>query len=147
MRRALEEAERAFQGGEVPVGALLVRGDEIVGAGHNRVEETGCPFEHAEIIAMREAAERFGWRALSECTLYVTLEPCVMCVGAAILARIPRIIFGAREPRTGACESIFSIPNEPHLGHRLTVTGSIEEASCRKILKEFFKRRRGEERE
>ncbi|NIM19670.1 MAG: hypothetical protein GTO51_04745 [Candidatus Latescibacteria bacterium] len=144
MQQALGEARKAFQEGEVPVGAVLVRGGALVGRGRNRVETTGDPFAHAEIVAMRGVVEKYGRWELGECTLYVTLEPCTMCVGAAILARIPRLVFGAREERTGACESVFSIPNEPALGHNLIVTGGVEEESCRRILQEFFEIRREE---
>lgn len=144
MTRALEEAEKALEAGEVPVGAVVVRNDVIIGAGHNRVEETGFPFEHAEVVAMWDGVQRFDRWVLGECSLYVTVEPCVMCVGAVILARIPRVVFGAREPKTGACESIFSIPTEPCLEHRMAVIGGVEGDRCRALLQDFFRSRRAD---
>ena len=143
MREALREAERGFEKGEVPVGAVVVLRGEIVGRGHNRTEEKWIPFEHAEIVAMWEAVGKVGAHALADAVLYSTIEPCVMCTGAALLARIPRVVFGAREPRTGACESVFSIPNEPSLDHRMVVIGGIEEERCRALMQRFFRDRRG----
>ena len=143
MEFALEEAHRALEAGEVPVGAVVVHANEVVGRGHNRIERTGYPFEHAEIVALWDAVGKVGARALSESVLYCTIEPCVMCIGAAILARVPRVVFGAHEPNTGACESVFSIPNEPRLGHRIVVTGGVEEDRCREIMRRFFQGRRG----
>lgn len=144
MGEAIVEAEAAFAEGEVPVGAVVVVENRIVGRGHNRSERTGYPFEHAEVVAMWDAVGAVGARALTQSVLYVTVEPCVMCTGAAILARVPRVVFGAREPRTGACESVFSIPNEPALTHRMVVTGGVEQERCARLMKEFFAARRGE---
>lgn len=143
MGKALEEARRALGEGEVPVGAVVVSRDKIIGRGHNRTEATGRPFEHAELIAMREAAGAVEGKNLTECVLYSTIEPCVMCIGAALLARIPRIVFGAREPKTGACESVFSIPNEPALDHQIVVTGGVEAKQAQELMQSFFRRRRG----
>jgi len=143
MRLALEEARRALDAGEVPVGAVVVHANEVAGRGHNRTESTGYPFEHAEVVALWDAVGKIGAHGLSESVLYSTIEPCVMCIGAAILARVPRVVFGAREPRTGACESVFSIPNEPRLDHRIVVTGGVEEDRCREIMQRFFQERRG----
>jgi tRNA(adenine34) deaminase len=126
MQCAIAEAENALANGEVPVGAVVVYKGEIVGKGHNRTEKTGFPFEHAEVVAMWDAVARHDRWVLGESALYVTLEPCVMCVGAAILARVPRIVFGAREPKTGACESVFSIPNEPRLDYKPAVIGGVD---------------------
>jgi tRNA(adenine34) deaminase len=145
MRRALELARQAADEGEVPVGAILVRAGELAGSGYNQVERTGDPLAHAEMLAFRQALSSGERRALQDCTLYVTLEPCTMCVGAAILARIPRLVFGTREPKTGACESLFSIPNEPALEHRMAVVGGVEADRCRELLQDFFKRRRSGE--
>ena len=142
MKRALGLAERAFESGEVPVGAVVVFRDDVVGEGHNRMQKTGYPFEHAEVVAMWDAVGRLGKHSLSECVLYVTVEPCVMCIGAAILARIPRVVFGAREPKTGACESVFSIPNDPALDHHIVVTGGIEADRSRELMQSFFRERR-----
>jgi len=142
MGKALEEARRAFESGEVPVGAVVVHRDRIVGRGHNRVEQTGQPFEHAEVVAMWEAVGTLERKTLDDCVLYSTVEPCVMCIGAALLARVPRVIFGVREPATGACESVFSIPNEPALEHSIVVTGGVEEARARELMQAFFRDRR-----
>ena len=142
MRVALEEARAAFSQGEVPIGAVVVLGDEAIGRGHNQTEQSGQPFEHAEIRALWDATRSVGARALEQAVLYSTIEPCVMCIGAVILARIPRVVFGAREPRTGACESIFDIPNEPRLMQRIAVIGGIEEAACRELMQRFFEQRR-----
>lgn len=142
MRAALEEAELAFHEGEVPVGAVVVLDDRIVGRGHNQTERSGQPFEHAEMRALWEATQAAGVHALEQAVLYVTIEPCVMCIGAVILARLPRVVFGAREPRTGACESIFNIPNEPRLMQRIAVIGGIEEEKCRELMQRFFAARR-----
>lgn len=142
MRVALEEAERAFAAGEVPVGAVVVKRDRVVGRGHNRTEKTGYPFEHAEVVAMWDAIGETKERVLADCVLYSTIEPCVMCIGAAILARIPRVVFGAREPKTGACESVFSIPNEPALDHRVVVSGGVEAERCRDLMRRFFRMKR-----
>jgi tRNA(adenine34) deaminase len=144
MRQAIAEAEKALEQGEVAVGAVVVRRGTIMGRGHNRTEKTGCPFEHAEIVAMSDAVKTHDRWALAEGVLYVTVEPCVMCVGAILLARLPRIVYGAREPRTGACDSILSIPNEPALGHRLAVIGGVEEAVCRELMQRSFKAPRAE---
>jgi tRNA(adenine34) deaminase len=142
MQVALDEARAAFGKGEVPIGAVVVLGDEVVGRGHNQTEASGQPFEHAEIRALWDATRSVGARALEQAVLYSTIEPCVMCIGAVILARIPRVVFGAREPRTGACESIFDIPNEPRLMQRIAVIGGVEETACRELMQRFFEKRR-----
>lgn len=142
MGKALELARKAFDEGEVPVGAVVVHRNRIVGRGHNRTVQTGQPFEHAEMVAMWEAVAALGHRTLDNCVLYSTVEPCVMCVGAALLARVPRVIFGVREPATGACESLFSIPNNPALEHSMVVTGGVEEERARDLMQAFFRNRR-----
>lgn len=142
MREALVEAESAFVAGEVPVGAVVVLENRVVGRGHNRTVERAQPFEHAEVVALWEAVAAVGAHALEEAVLYSTVEPCVMCIGAVLLARVPRVVFGAREPKTGACESILAIPNEPRLPHRVAVLGGIEEESCRALMQRFFEARR-----
>ncbi len=142
MELAIAEAERALSAGEVPIGAVVVHANTVVGRGHNRTEQTGYPFEHAEVVAMWDAVGNIGARGLSESVLYSTIEPCVMCIGAAILARVPRVVFGAHEPRTGACESVFSIPNDPALEHRIVVTGGVEADRCRELMQRFFKDKR-----
>lgn len=142
MSEAIRDAETAFEKGEVPVGAVVVLRDEIVGRGHNRTEETGYPFEHAEVVALWDAVRRVGSHALTDSILYSTIEPCVMCIGATILCRIPRVVFGAREPRTGACESVFSIPNDPGLDHRVVAVGGVEAERCSALMQRFFEERR-----
>jgi tRNA(adenine34) deaminase len=142
MRVALEEAEAAFRDGEVPVGAVVVLDDRVIGRGHNQTERSGQPFEHAEMRALWEATKTVGAYGLEQAVLYCTIEPCVMCIGAVILARLPRVVFGAREPRTGACESIFAIPNEPRLTQRIAVLGGVEEGKCRELMQRFFVARR-----
>jgi tRNA(adenine34) deaminase len=144
MQHAIAEAEKALELGEVAVGAVVVRRGAIIGRGHNRTEKSGFPFKHAEIVAMSDAVKTHDRWALGEGVLYVTVEPCVMCVGAILLARLPRIVYGAREPRTGACDSILSIPNEPALDHRLTVIGGVEEARCRELMQRSFKTQRAD---
>ncbi len=139
MGHAIAEAEKAFALGEVPVGAVVVRQGEIIGRGHNRVEEKGIPFEHAEVVAMWDAVRNHDRWRLAEGVLYVTVEPCVMCVGAILLARLPRVVYGVSEPRTGACESVLAIPNEPGLDQRVAVIGGVERDRCRDLLQRAFR--------
>ncbi len=139
MRIALEEAARATTLGEVPIAALVVQGDRILAQMHNYRELWQDPTAHAEIIAIRAAATALGsWRLL-DTTLYVTLEPCTMCIGAIILARIPRIVFGARDPKAGACGSVFDLSSEPKLNHRASVTGGVLEQESQALLQKFFR--------
>lgn len=139
MRVALEEAARATELGEVPIAALVVQGDRILAQTHNYRELWQDPTAHAEIIAIRAAATALGsWRLL-DTTLYVTLEPCTMCIGAIILARIPRIVFGAWDPKAGACGSVFNLPSEPKLNHRVSVTGGVLEQESQALLQKFFR--------
>lgn len=142
MEEALAEAQRAYAAGEVPVGAVVVLDNRVAGRGHNRTIRTGQPFEHAEMVALWEAVGAAGARALENAVLYSTIEPCVMCIGAVLLARVPRVVFGAREPRTGACESVFAIQNEPRLLHRPVVIGGVLEDRCRELMQRFFSERR-----
>ncbi len=142
MREALAEARRALEAGEVPVGAVVVVGGRVVGRGHNRSVRSGQPFEHAEMVALWEAVERVGTHALAQGVLYVTVEPCTMCIGAAILARVARVVFGAREPRTGACGSVLSVADEPRLAHRPAVIGGVEADAARELMQAFFRARR-----
>jgi tRNA(adenine34) deaminase len=142
MAEAIREAEAAFAAGEVPVGAVVVLEERVVGRGHNRSVRTGQPFEHAEILALWQAVATAGARDLEQAVLYSTIEPCVMCIGAVLLARLPRVVFGAREPRMGACESVLAIPSEPRLLHRVAVIGGVEEARCRELMQRFFEARR-----
>jgi tRNA(adenine34) deaminase len=136
---ALEEARHAAAAGEVPIGAVLVAEQSILSRGRNQRENWQDPTAHAEMIALRGAAETLqSWRLLDS-TLYVTMEPCVMCVGAAILARIKRLVFAVPDPKAGACGSIFNIPEERRLNHRLEVMGGILEQESRDLLQEFFR--------
>jgi len=142
MQRALELARQAEQTGEVPVGAVLVHEGEIVGEGFNAPIGEHDPTAHAEIRALREAARRLGNYRLPGTTLYVTLEPCSMCAGAMIHARIQRLVFGASDPRTGAAGSVFDIAISPRHNHRLEVSGGILAGECGDLLKTFFQARR-----
>jgi tRNA(adenine34) deaminase len=142
MELALAEAERAAQLGEVPVGAVVVLGGEVLGTGHNRREVDGDPLAHAELLALRQAAERLaGWR-LSGCTMYVTLEPCAMCAGALVNSRVARLVFGAADPKAGYCGSLGDLPRDPRLNHRLEVTGGVLAAECAELLRAFFRQLR-----
>jgi len=138
MALALEEARAAAAAGEVPIGAVLVVAGSIIGRGHNQRENWQDPTAHAEMIVIRRAAETLQtWRLLNS-TLYVTMEPCVMCVGAAILARIKRLVFAVADPKAGACGSIFNIAEEQRLNHHLEVSGGILEQASRDLLQAFF---------
>ena len=142
MRLALVEARLAGEDDEVPVGAVVVRGGEVVGRGRNRREGDRNPLAHAEIEAILAAARAVGdWR-LAASTLYVTLEPCAMCAGALVLARVERLVFGARDPKAGFCGSLGDLVRDPRLNHRLEVTGGVREDECGDLLREFFSRLR-----
>ena len=124
MRLALREAERAHEQGDVPIGAVVVRGGEVIAAGRNERELREDPTAHAEVLALREAAQALGsWRVL-DATLYVTLEPCAMCAGAIVLARVPRVVYGASDPKAGAAGSVLDVLGEPRLNHRPEVAGA-----------------------
>jgi tRNA(adenine34) deaminase len=142
MRAALEEALDARQRGEVPVGAVIVLNDEIIGAGSNQPISAADPTAHAEIVAIRAAAQREGNYRLTGATLFVTIEPCQMCVGAMIHARIARVVYGTAEPKAGALESAMRAHEHPALNHRMTVTGGVLEAECRDMIQGFFRERR-----
>lgn len=144
MTKALEQAELARQMGEVPVGAVVVVNNAVVAACHNRRESDADPLAHAELLALREASSKLGGWRLSGAELYVTLEPCVMCAGAMVLARIDRLIFGAKDPKGGAAGSLFDIPNDERLNHRIEVVEGIEAEACSRILTDFFRQRRNE---
>jgi tRNA(adenine34) deaminase len=142
MSLALVEANAAFTAGEVPVGCIVVSRNEVVGTGRNRMEELGDPCAHAEMIALKNALEVIDRHALTESAVYVTVEPCAMCLGAMLIARIPKVVYGAREPRTGACGSAFSLPAEPALEYRLAVIGGIDEVACADLMRRFFEKQR-----
>jgi tRNA(adenine34) deaminase len=143
MQLALEEARQAALMGEVPVGAVLVHGETLLAAAANRPITENDPTAHAEILAIRKAAEKTGNYRLVDTTLYVTLEPCIMCMGAILHARIQRLVFGALDPKTGAAQSRYTIGVDGLLNHRLEVTGGVLGTECSKVLKDFFKERRG----
>ncbi len=142
MRAALQLARRAFDDGEVPIGAVIVHNEQIIGEAYNQRETLNDPTAHAEMIAITQAAQALeSWRLL-ECTMYVTLEPCVMCAGAIVLARLPTVIYGTTDPKAGACHTLFQITNDPRLNHRATVIGGVLQDECRAILQEFFAQQR-----
>jgi tRNA(adenine34) deaminase len=143
MREALGLAARAAAEGEVPVGAVVVRDGAIVGRGYNRPIGSSDPTAHAEIVALREAAAAAGNYRLTGCDLYVTLEPCAMCVGAMVHARIARVVFGARDPKTGACGSIVDLPAIGHWNHHGVFEGGLLADECGAALRAFFADRRG----
>ncbi len=142
MRLAMREADRALAHDDVPVGAVVVLGGEVVGTGHNERELRQDPTAHAEVLALREAARAVGsWRVL-DATLYVTLEPCAMCAGAIVLARVPRVVFGTADPKAGAAGSVLDILDEPRLNHRPLVEGGVLADECAEQLRAFFLTRR-----
>ena len=140
---ALDEAQKAYRLGEVPIGAVVVRHGEIIGRGHNMREKWNDPTAHAEMIAIREACEQAGGWRLTESALYVTIEPCPMCAGAMVLARLPRLVYGARDPKGGAVDSLFDLVRREELNHRVEVTAGILEEECRAIMQKFFQELRG----
>jgi tRNA(Arg) A34 adenosine deaminase TadA len=142
MRRALAEAEKAAACGETPVGAVLVVGDEIVAAAHNMRESWQDPTAHAELMILREASTKLGRWRLSDATLYVTLEPCLMCAGAMVLARVGRLVYGCRDPRAGALGSVYDVVRDGRLNHVFRITPGVLEAECRKTLQGFFEKLR-----
>lgn len=141
---ALDLAREAGRRGEVPVGAVVVRDGRVVGRGYNRRESRRDPTAHAEILALRQAARVLGGWRLSGCVLYVTLEPCVMCAGAMVLARIDRLVFGAADPKGGAAGSLMNVVQDGRLNHWVDVVPGIEAEACGQLLKDFFRTRRGE---
>ncbi len=142
MRLALDEARRALEHDDVPIGAVVVRGGEVIGAGRNERELRQDPTAHAEILALRAAAAATrSWRVL-DATLYVTLEPCAMCAGAIVLARVPRVVYGTTDPKAGAAGSVLDVLAQPQLNHRPAVTGGVLAAESADLLRAFFAARR-----
>ena len=142
MREALKLAMQAEALGEVPVGAVVVKDGEIIGRGFNQSITANDPTTHAEIVALRDASQRIKNYRLVDCELYVTLEPCTMCVGAMLHARLKRVVFGASDPKTGACGSVINLPAEPKLNHHATFVGGVLGDECSVMLKAFFLARR-----
>ena len=142
MREALELAQQAQAIDEVPVGAVVVKDGAIIGCGYNQSITTKDPTAHAEVMAMRDAAQNIGNYRLLDCTLYVTLEPCVMCVGALFHARIARLVYAATDPKTGVCGSVIDLPAEARLNHHMQVSGGVLAEQASTMLKQFFAARR-----
>lgn len=142
MDLALTEAKKAAVAGEVPVGAVIVSGDAVIGRGFNQPISSNDPTAHAEIIALREAARALGNYRLSGATMYCTVEPCMMCAGAMIHARIARLVFGTPDPKAGSAGSIYNVLTDPRLNHRVDVVSGIREDECTALLRDFFAERR-----
>jgi tRNA(adenine34) deaminase len=142
MREALVQARRAFDEDEVPVGAVAVIDEEVIASAHNVREKTSNPLGHAEMLLLEGLAkEQKSWR-LEDVTVYVTCEPCLMCAGALIQARIPRVVYGCRDPKAGACDSLYEITRDERLNHRIETIGGVMEEECAQILTEFFRMKR-----
>ncbi|MFC1485557.1 tRNA adenosine(34) deaminase TadA [Candidatus Latescibacterota bacterium] len=147
MRQAYLEAEKALELGETPVGAVIVQDDRIIGRGGNRVETLKDPTAHAEILAIGAACQATGYERLLDTVMYVTLEPCVMCAGAIVLARIPLLVWGADDPKRGACGSHYNICRDEALNHRVEVVRGVMQGECSEILRNFFQKARIEKRD
>lgn len=142
MQEALAEAQKAAEAGEVPIGAVMVRQGEIIARGQNSVIRTGDPTAHAEIVALRQAARTFGNYRLNGCTLYVTLEPCAMCAGAMVHARLDRLVYATADPKAGACGSVLTVINHPQLNHQMKVDMGVLGDRAGDLLRAFFRERR-----
>ena len=144
MRRAIDAARIAEENGDVPIGAVIVQAGRVVGRAYNQREQLQDPTAHAEIVALTQAAASVGSWRLHGCTIYVTLEPCPMCAGALVLARMDRLVFGCTDPKAGACGTLYNIPQDERLNHRLDVTSGVLADECGALLSDFFRRRRGQ---
>ena len=142
MRRAIEEARAAQHSGEVPVGAIIVKSGQLIATGQNRNLRDNDPSAHAEITALRAAGKALGNHRLEDCEMFVIIEPCAMCAGAMVHARLKRLVFGAKDPKAGAVESAIHVLNHPKLNHRMEVTGGVLEEQCSQLLSDFFRERR-----
>ncbi|MGH1492361.1 MAG: tRNA adenosine(34) deaminase TadA [Acidimicrobiales bacterium] len=142
MQLAMAEARQASEHGDVPVGAIVVRDGQVIASRHNERELSGDPTAHAEILALRDAAQVVGSWHLTDCTLIVTLEPCLMCGGAAINSRLERVVYGAADMAAGACLSLYNVCDDPRLNHRVDLTAGVEAEACGQMLSEFFAARR-----
>ncbi len=145
MQLALREAQAAYEQKEVPVGAIIVRDNAVIGKGYNQIERLQDPTAHAEMLAITAAAGTLGSRRLEECTMYVTLEPCPMCAGAIVMARIPTLVFGAYDAKAGACGTLFNITSDRRLNHRVNVIPGVLDGACAELLSSFFTARRSRE--
>jgi tRNA(adenine34) deaminase len=142
MQKALREAERAYEADEVPVGAVIVKDGRVLGRGHNQVERLGDPTAHAEMIAVTSACETLGSKRLTDCTLYVTLEPCPMCAGALVHAHLDRLVFGAFDEKAGAASTLYNIVQDERLNHRVEVVSGLEADRASGLLQDFFRAKR-----
>jgi tRNA(adenine34) deaminase len=142
MRLALEEAQKAVAGGDVPVGCVVVCNGEVIGRGHNLREALQDPTAHAEIVALKHAASALGQWRLDDTTVYCTVEPCSMCAGALVNSRVRRLVYGASDPKSGACGAVFNIPGDPRLNHRVEVKGGVLASEALELLRRFFEPRR-----
>lgn len=142
MELALAEAEKALTNGDVPIGAVLVKGDDVLASAGNEREHRGDPTAHAEILVLRSAAEKVGSWRLEGTTMYVTLEPCPMCAGALVLARVGHLVYGPQDPRAGAAYSLYNIVQDPRLNHTVEITAGVLEERCAHLLRSFFEERR-----
>ena len=142
MKMALKEAQKAYDADEVPIGAVIVKNEVVIGRGHNMTETSKDPTAHAEIVAIREAAQTLGGWRLSDCDLYVTTEPCFMCAGAIVLARISHLYIGTEDPKAGACVSLSNVVTDERLNHQVKLTVGVLEEDCRHLLKNFFRKLR-----
>lgn len=142
MQLALKQASLAAQAGEVPVGALVIKDGEIIGRGHNRNLLDNDPSAHAEIVALRQAAARLSNHRLTGCEMFVTIEPCAMCAGAMVHARVERLVYGASDPKAGAVNSVLQVLNHPGLNHKMEVKSGVLEQQCSEILQQFFREKR-----
>ena len=140
MKLALREAQRAYEEDEVPVGAVVINDGKVIGKGYNQIERLQDPTAHAEMIALTAAANHLGSRRLDGCTLYVTLEPCPMCAGAIVLSRLTTLVFGSFDPKAGACGTLFNIPVDQRLNHRVMVVPGVLDGESEQLLKGFFGR-------
>ncbi len=144
MKYAIKEAERAFDQNEVPVGCIIVHENKIIGKGYNQIETLKDPTAHAEIIAITAAAAQLESKFLENCTMYVTLEPCTMCAGAIVLAKIPTLVFGAYDPKAGACGTLYTITEDARLNHRVHTISGVLDAECGSLIRDFFKLKRSD---
>ncbi len=146
MQIALGEAQESLKTGDVPIGAVITYGNEIIAQDHNRIEELKDPLAHAEVLAIKKAVHKYGHKHLIDCSMYITLEPCSMCAGAIVLARIDNVYIAARDPKTGACGSLFDIINDERLNHRCNVEYDILGEKSSAMLKDFFKQLRAKKK-